>query len=125
MKVTLSKEQSFVLSLNNHSSIFIKILSFIIGDQALYWCTKTQEERKQATCEQYAKAFDSEEALRPTHYIDRNWPAEKYSGGCYVSVMPCGVLTSFGEALRAPIGRVHFAGTETATVWSGKRIIPG
>ncbi|XP_067042168.1 amine oxidase [flavin-containing] B-like [Acropora muricata] len=95
------------------------IMSFIIGDQALYWCTKTQEERKQATCEQYAKAFDSEEALHPTHYIDRNWPAEKYSGGCYVSVMPCGVLTSFGEALRAPIGRVYFAGTETATVWSG------
>ena len=101
--------------------LFIKILSFIIGDQALYWCTKTQEERKKATCEQYAKAFDSEEALHPTHYIDRNWPAEKYSGGCYVSVMPCGVLTSFGEALRAPIGRVYFAGTETATVWSGER----
>lgn len=117
----LSKEHSFMLSLNLTFSIFIKIPSFIIGDQALYWCTKTQEERKQATCEQYAKAFDSEEALYPTHYIDRNWPAEKYSGGCYVSIMPCGVLTSFGEALRAPIGRVYFAGTETATVWSGER----
>ena len=35
--------------------------------------------------------------------------------------MPCGVLTSFGEALHAPIGRVYFAGTETATVWSGER----
>jgi monoamine oxidase len=30
-----------------------------------------------------------------------------------------GVLTGFGKALRAPCGRIHWAGTETATVWSG------
>ena len=80
-----------------------------------------KKERKKATCEQYAKAFDSEEVLYPYHYVDKNWPAEKYSGGCYVSIMPCGVMTNFWKALREPVGRVHFAGTETATVWSGKR----
>lgn len=64
--------------------------------------------------------FDSEEALHPYHYVDKNWPAEKYSGGCYVSIMPCGVITKFGKVLREPIGRVYFAGTETATIWSGK-----
>ena len=95
--------------------------SFIIGSQARYWCSKTQEERKKAQCEQYAKVFDSDEALHPYHYVDKNWPAEKYSGGCYVSIMPCGVITRFGKALREPIGRVHFAGTETATIWSGKK----
>ena len=66
--------------------------------------------------------FDSEEALHPYHYVDKNWPAEKYSGGCYVSIMPCGVVTHFCKVLREPIGRVYFAGTETATVWSGKKI---
>ena len=96
--------------------------SFIIGNQARYWCTKSQEERKKATCEQYAKVFDSEEALHPYHYVDKNWPAEKYSGGCYVSIMPCGVMTKFCKVLREPIGRVYFAGTETATTWSGKII---
>lgn len=95
--------------------------SFIIGSQARYWCSKKQEERKKAQCEQYAKVFDSDEALHPYHYVDKNWPAEKYSGGCYVSIMPCGVITRFGKALREPIGRVHFAGTETATIWSGKK----
>ena len=65
--------------------------------------------------------FDSEEALHPYHYVDKNWPAEKYSGGCYVSIMPCGVMTRFCKALRDPIGRVYFAGTETATVWSGEK----
>jgi monoamine oxidase len=28
-------------------------------------------------------------------------------------------LTGFGRALREPCGRIHWAGTETATVWAG------
>lgn len=104
-------------------AFIIYFISFIAGNQAHYWCTKTQEERQQAVCEQYAKAFDSEEALHPYHYIDKNWPAEKYSGGCYVSFMPCGVMTNFGKALRAPIGRVYFAGSEAATLCVGKKVI--
>ena len=30
-----------------------------------------------------------------------------------------GVWTSFGDLLREPWGRVHWAGTETAAVWNG------
>lgn len=30
-----------------------------------------------------------------------------------------GFLTRYGRHLRTPIGRMHFAGTETATEWSG------
>jgi monoamine oxidase len=33
--------------------------------------------------------------------------------------MPTGAWTEFGPALRAPIGPLHWAGAETATVWSG------
>jgi monoamine oxidase len=29
------------------------------------------------------------------------------------------VWTQFGPELRAPVGRIHWAGAETATVWSG------
>jgi monoamine oxidase len=29
------------------------------------------------------------------------------------------VLTAYGPAIRAPIGPIHWAGTETATVWNG------
>ena len=32
---------------------------------------------------------------------------------------PPGVLTAYGPAIRAPIGPIHWAGTETATVWNG------
>ena len=30
-----------------------------------------------------------------------------------------GLLTRAGEALRRPVGRLHFAGTETAVRWCG------
>jgi monoamine oxidase len=33
--------------------------------------------------------------------------------------MPPGVMTRFGHALREPCGRIHWAGTETATEWAG------
>jgi monoamine oxidase len=33
--------------------------------------------------------------------------------------MPPGVITQFGRALRAPVGRIHWAGSETATVSHG------
>jgi monoamine oxidase len=33
--------------------------------------------------------------------------------------MPPGVMTEYGPALRQPWGRIHWAGTETATVWAG------
>ena len=32
---------------------------------------------------------------------------------------PPGVLTGFGPALRAPVGRIHWASTETATAHLG------
>jgi monoamine oxidase len=52
-------------------------------------------------------------------YFDQVWAREVYTGGCPVGVMPPGVLTEYGGALRAPVGRIHWAGTETATVWNG------
>lgn len=32
---------------------------------------------------------------------------------------PLGTLTVFEDVIRAPVGRIHFAGTETADVWYG------
>ncbi len=58
-------------------------------------------------------------AAEPEHYVDKSWAEEEWSRGCYVGYTPPGVLTSFGPALRQPIGPLHWAGTETATVWNG------
>ncbi len=59
------------------------------------------------------------QAANPVAYTETNWQAEAYSQGGPVGVFPPGVLTGFGPALRAPIGRIFWAGTETATAWMG------
>lgn len=56
---------------------------------------------------------------RAIAYVEKDWQADPWSGGCYVGVMGKGVMTKVGEALRAPVGRIHWAGSETATRWAG------
>ena len=58
-------------------------------------------------------------AASPIDYVDQDWTAERWSRGCYGATMPPGVLTTVGHLVREPQGLVHWAGTETATVWSG------
>jgi monoamine oxidase len=58
-------------------------------------------------------------ARQPERFIERSWAEEEWTRGCYGCYMPTGGWTAFGPALRAPIGPIHWAGAETATVWSG------
>jgi monoamine oxidase len=60
-----------------------------------------------------------ERARLPRSVIARRWGDDVHSGGC-VSYMTPGTWTSFGRALREPCGRIHWAGTETATMWCGQ-----
>ncbi|WP_307797392.1 flavin monoamine oxidase family protein [Actinomadura barringtoniae] len=55
----------------------------------------------------------------PVAFIEHDWAAEEYSRGCYGAFTAPSTLTRFGPALRAPIGPLHWAGTETATRWPG------
>ena len=45
--------------------------------------------------------------------------AEEFTRGCYGAHFAPGVWTSCGEAWRAPVGRVHWAGAECAPRWNG------
>jgi monoamine oxidase len=59
------------------------------------------------------------EAASPRAYRDFNWVEERWSRGGPVGLMGPGTLTTLGPVLRAPAGRIHWAGTETATSWPG------
>ena len=48
-----------------------------------------------------------------------DWTADPWTRGCYGAHFPPGTWTQFGPALRRPVGLLHWAGTETATEWSG------
>ena len=58
-------------------------------------------------------------AGRPAAYVERLWAEEEWSRGCYGCHMPTGAWTEYGEALRAPVAPLHWAGAEVAEVWSG------
>lgn len=94
------------------------MLGFIEGDESREWGTRPAAERKKAVLESFARYY-GEAALSPSDYVEMNWSEERWTRGCYTGFTPPGVLTAYGEALRAPVGRVHWASTETATQWSG------
>ena len=54
-----------------------------------------------------------------TAYAECDWTTEQYSRGGPVGLMGPGTLGRFGHVLRRPEGLVHWAGTDTATVWNG------
>uniref|UniRef100_F6Q6A2 Amine oxidase n=2 Tax=Ornithorhynchus anatinus TaxID=9258 RepID=F6Q6A2_ORNAN len=98
---------------------FPAIIGFMFTNKARKLASLSKEERKQKLCELYAKVLGLEEALHPLHYEEKNWCEEQYSGGCYTTYFPPGIMTQYGRVIRQPEGRIYFAGTETATSWSG------
>ena len=60
-----------------------------------------------------------EEAGHPGIYLERAWAEEEWSRGGPVCSPAPGALSAYGEALRRPSGRIHWAGAETATIWCG------
>ncbi|KAK2840341.1 hypothetical protein Q5P01_014081 [Channa striata] len=95
------------------------IMGFILARKCRKLCELTKEERLKRICEIYSRVLGSQDALHPVHYEEKNWCEEEYSGGCYTAYFPPGILTQYGKVLREPVGRLYFAGTETATEWSG------
>jgi monoamine oxidase len=94
------------------------LLGFIEGDAGRRWGRRGFEERRAEVLDCLARYF-GDQARVPIEYVELSWAEEEYSRGCYAGFLPPGGLIAYGEALRAPIGRLHWAGTETATEWNG------
>lgn len=72
----------------------------------------------------------------PDNYFEFNWSIEEFARGDFAAIPGPGVYTGvgFGPALRAPFGRIQWAGVDSATVpyasfsgavQSGKRAAAG
>lgn len=94
------------------------LMGFIEGDEARHWSARNEGERRAVVLECFARYF-GEQALAPLEYIDKCWADEPFARGCYAALFPPGLWTSGAVRLREPFGRLHFAGTETATRWMG------
>ena len=94
------------------------LLGFLEGRHGRRAGKLAPEQRKELILSVFARFFGSR-AADPQEYVERDWAAEEWSRGCYGGRFGTGVWTGYGEALREPVGRIHWAGTETAEVWNG------
>jgi monoamine oxidase len=78
---------------------------------------KDRDARRAAVLQGLAELF-GKRAKQPVAYIENDWSRDGWTTGC-VSPLPRNVLTRFGHALRTPVGRIHWAGTETSEAWCG------
>jgi monoamine oxidase len=94
------------------------MLGFISGPAAREHARKPESERRRIVLECFARMW-GEQAMGAATYFEQAWSEEEWSGGGPVCHAPPGALTAYGEELRRPSGRVHWAGSETATTWCG------
>ena len=94
------------------------LLAFVGGSTWREHGLTTLARRRRAVLEGFAAMF-GEQALRPVEYTEHDWTREQWTRGGPVAVMGPGTLSTLGPAIRRPFGRVHWAGTETSTYWTG------
>jgi monoamine oxidase len=94
------------------------LVGFLEGREARLWARRPAEERRLAVLGCFTRYFGPR-AADPREFVERDWMAEEFTRGCYGAHFTPGVWTSFGPALREPVGRIRWAGAECSPVWNG------
>jgi monoamine oxidase len=94
------------------------LAAYITGSEARAWSERDPNDRRQAVLEDLVDLF-GDSAVQPTCYHEVVWAAEPWVRGGYAGFTPPGALLDYGPAVRDPIGRIHWSGTETALDWAG------
>jgi monoamine oxidase len=94
------------------------VFGFVGGDEARKYNASSPASRRAAVLNQYAGFFGSQ-ALKPRAFFDTIWTEEQWTRGCPVGIPTVGTLSALGPHLKAPVGHVHWAGTETSDYWNG------
>ena len=89
------------------------LAAYINGSSARRWSHRSQKDRGAAVIDNLVTLFGPR-AADVELYIDRAWTNDPWTRGCLYGITPPGVLLDYGPTIRAPVGRIHWAGTETA-----------
>jgi monoamine oxidase len=73
-------------------------------------------ERRKIVLDEMSRRFGPK-ALEPIDYHEMNWSTQQWTRGCFTGFLTPGATWLFRSAVRDPVGPLHWAGTETATVW--------
>lgn len=96
------------------------LLGFIGGRCASVWTSVTFEERRKGLTECLSRYFGGQKVSKHLiEYAEKDWNVEPFSGGCPCHNATTGSMKDFVDGLRKPYENIHFAGTETASIWMG------
>lgn len=93
------------------------LLLFLEGQQARTFGGMPTDERRSALTAELVRHY-GDKAAHPEFYVDGEWSERQWTRGCYNANLGPLVWTTYGAALAAPIGPIHWASTDTATYWS-------
>jgi monoamine oxidase len=88
------------------------------GSNARSYDVMSAAAREASVLGQFSQLFGAQ-AGNPVDYLETTWAAEPWTRGCPVGFLGPGTLTAYGPWIRAPIDRIHWAGSETSTYWNG------
>ena len=94
------------------------LVGFLEGAHARKASLMTAEKRRELIVNTLVQYFGAQ-AAEPFDIVELDWTAEEYTRGCYGGRLGAGVWTQYGEAIAQPVGRIHWAGAETSTIWNG------
>jgi monoamine oxidase len=94
------------------------LLGFLEGNQARDLGRWSESERRKCVLGCFTRFFGPK-AGQAGDYVEKIWAEDEWTRGCYGAFFPPNTWTAFGDALRSPIGPIHWAGAETATRWMG------
>lgn len=94
------------------------IFGFVGGNDARTYASMSPAAAQQSVLNQFQQFF-GDQALKPKAYFDTRWSELEWTRGCPVGIPNVGALIAYGPWLRQPVGRIHWAGTETSDYWNG------
>ena len=94
------------------------LLAFVEADHARRFATLDEPSRR-ATVMECLERFFGPPPTEALGFAELDWSTEEFTRGCYGGHPAAGVLSSFGHALRAPVGRIRWAGAETSPTSCG------
>jgi monoamine oxidase len=95
------------------------LVGFIEGAAARELAAQSRAARRAAVLADLARYFGPK-AATPLAYYEHSWGDDEFARGAYGGYWTEGLWTAYGPVLRAPIGTLHWAGTETSPEWNGK-----
>ncbi len=95
------------------------LLGFLEGRHGRESAALAPELRRARVLDGFATYFGERARTEVLEYVEQDWAEEEWIRGGYGAHLGPGVWTQYGSLLREPEGAIHWAGSETSTVWSG------